>query len=190
MVSSTVPKPAAKWPPRVLTLWIRNSRSSRASSGSLSTLRRRRSAGLEMGASSGYFSSAVLIARVYTGARGLTATSRTPHGGAAGATPSAPRQRSARSFRVEAAVVLGAVFERFGLRIGATLEQNLHLLLRGLERGLAVTRERHAALEEFQRFIERQIAPFESLDQGLKLCQGLLEIRGFAIAGHVLLRLS
>ena len=49
-----------------------------------------------------------------------------------------------------------------------------------------MTRERHAALEEFQRFIEWQIAPFESLDQGFEFTQSLLEIRGFAVAGQVL----
>src|SRR4029077_11988123 len=48
---------------------MRNSRSSAASAGSLPTLRRRRSAGLLIGASSGYLSSATVIATsVYTSA--------------------------------------------------------------------------------------------------------------------------
>jgi len=65
------------------------------------------------------------------------------------------------------------------MRLGSALEQNLDLLLRGLQRGLAVPRERDAALEQFQGFLERKVAALEALDEGLKLGQGLLEIRRF-----------
>jgi hypothetical protein len=66
MVSSTVPKPAAKCPPRVLTLWMRNERSSAASAGSLATPKWRRSAGLDIASSSGYLSGGALIERQFT----------------------------------------------------------------------------------------------------------------------------
>src|SRR5580700_634771 len=66
MVSSTVPRPAAKCPPRVLTVWIRNSRSSCARAGSFPAGRRRRSAGVSIAASSGYLSSAALIVAQFT----------------------------------------------------------------------------------------------------------------------------
>src|ERR1700758_2387273 len=67
MVSSTVPRPAAKCPPRVLTLWMRNARSSAASAGSLPAARRRRSAGLAIASSSGYLSGgALIVPSVYT----------------------------------------------------------------------------------------------------------------------------
>ena len=76
------------------------------------------------------------------------------------------------------------LLERLRLRLAAAFEQDLDLLLRALERGLALPRERDAALEQLQRLIERQVAPLEAPDQGFELGQGLLEIGDFAVAGH------
>src|SRR2546430_11009637 len=57
--------------------------------------------------------------------------------------------------------------------------------LRGLQRCLAVARERDAALEDLQRLIEGQIAALETLHQGLELRQRLFEVGAFAVARHV-----
>src|SRR5215469_3690299 len=105
MVSSTVPSPAAKWPPRVLTLWIRNSRSSRASSGSLPAGRRRRSAGDSMPESKGYLSSGTLIRGQFTrgglaGRAGLAGSAKGAPGNAA------DMQRSGRAVHDEAGELL------------------------------------------------------------------------------------
>ena len=68
------------------------------------------------------------------------------------------------------------------MRLATALEQDLDLLLRALERGLALPRERDAPLEQLQRLIERQVAPLEAPDQGLELGECLLEIGDFAVA--------
>src|ERR1044071_27127 len=56
MVSSTVPSPAAKCPPRVATFWMRKSRNSVASCGSSETVNSLRSRGDSIRARSGYLS--------------------------------------------------------------------------------------------------------------------------------------
>ena len=68
----------------------------------------------------------------------------------------------------------------------AALEQDLDLLLGRLQRGLAVARQRDAALEGLQRLIERQIAALEPLDERFELGERLLEIGGlWLLRGHV-----
>ncbi len=65
------------------------------------------------------------------------------------------------------------------LRSAAAREQDLDLLLRCLECRLAMAGERDAALEGFQRLIERQIAALQPRHQSLELRESLLEIRRF-----------
>ena len=48
-----------------------------------------------------------------------------------------------------------------------------------------MARECHAALEDFQGLIERQIAALEALDQALELGERLFEVRRFAVARQV-----
>ena len=80
----------------------------------------------------------------------------------------APMARSARrSFRrggLEGCAGVD-IFDRDGV---ATLQQQLHLLLRSCERALAFTREPHALLEGAQRLIERQVAATRAASPALR----------------------
>jgi hypothetical protein len=70
------------------------------------------------------------------------------------------------------------------LHIGLTaaLQEDLDLLLRGLEARLALPRECHAALERPQRLIERHIASLEPLHEALELREGCFEVHGLVVA--------
>ena len=63
-------------------------------------------------------------------------------------------------------------------------QKDLDFLLGSFQRGLAVARQLHAALEGLERLIERQVAALEALDQALKLGQSFLEV-GIRLAPSV-----
>src|SRR5581483_7426112 len=77
----------------------------------------------------------------------------------------------------------GLVLGPEGLDLGAVapFQQDLDLLLRGLQRALAMARQLHAPLEGLERVLERQIAALQALHQAFELSQGLFEIGGFAL---------
>ena len=56
-------------------------------------------------------------------------------------------------------------------------QQHFHFLLRGAQRGLALARERHAALECLERLFERHVALFELRHEGFELGQRMFEVR-------------
>src|SRR5204862_165213 len=128
----------------------------------------------------------------------MTATTRrsSPVRAAATAMPSAaeievlewptPKVSYSLSWRAGkgAGPLVGGLLERLdrGAGLAAALQEDLDLLLRGLEGCLAVARERDAALEDLQRLIEGQIAALETLHQGLELRQRLFEVGAFAVA--------
>src|SRR5262245_39611825 len=97
---------------------------------------------------------------------------------------------ASRSFIRAGSILVVAGHRAHGLQLGlrALLHQDLHLLLRGLERGLAVAGEGDSAFEGLERFIERQVAALQALHEALELGEGLFEIgllrRIFGWRGH------
>src|SRR6185437_7753087 len=74
--------------------------------------------------------------------------------------------------------------EGLGLRLAIALQQDLHPLLRGLERALAVSRQLDTPLEGLQGLIERQVTALQARDQGLELGERPLEIGEWFALGH------
>src|SRR5690242_16596258 len=72
------------------------------------------------------------------------------------------------------------------LRRAALAQQDLHFLLGLFQRALTDARQLHATLEVAQRFVQRQLAPLELLDDLLELGERALEIgsRGLVCAGR------
>jgi signal transduction histidine kinase len=66
----------------------------------------------------------------------------------------------------------------------ATTQEDLHTLLRALQRALALTSELYTALEALQRLLERHVTAFEPLHELLELIERLLELRGLGITRH------
>ena len=60
----------------------------------------------------------------------------------------------------------------------ALAQQDLDLLFGLLQRALAHARQLHAALELLQRFVQRQVALLELLDDGFELGERALEVGG------------
>src|SRR5258708_10655799 len=71
-------------------------------------------------------------------------------------------------------------------RAAGALRQDLDPLLRGLQGGLAIARQLHAALEAAQGLIERQVTRLHARDQRLELSDRGLKA-GFLGFGHVCL---
>ena len=154
MVSSTVPRPAAKWPPRVLTLWIRNSRSSCA--------RARQFAGWQAAQVRGGVDRAQqgIVVRRSAHVREVYDLCGAPDGTEEARTVGVKVRNRAVAFAVcslsGAALTPRPCLPRplrrssvkgSGSRLRAAVQQDLDLLLRRLQGGLAVTGQRDTALE-------------------------------------------
>ena len=80
--------------------------------------------------------------------------------------------------------------EGFGLQLAVALHQSVHPLLGGPQRTLTLSRQVHASLEDTKRFLKRQIATLETLDDAFELPERLFKIEGLLIGWHARISLS
>ena len=74
--------------------------------------------------------------------------------------------------------------ERLDGFIAVAREQHFDLLLGGAQCGLALPRERNAALESLERFFERDVALFEFRDESFEFRQRFFEVWKFGFGFH------
>src|ERR1700722_3103677 len=92
-----------------------------------------------------------------------------------------PFEPQAESFCAGLGQLILGNSERCDLGLAALAQEDLYLLLGSFQCRLTMTCELDAALEGFQRLIERQIAALEPAHETFKLCQSCFKVGGLAL---------